>query len=142
MPTLLRCSKPSRWRQPPRVTRKSQQEQSPSATKCNHSSKYTWNHSISLWMHNQERGEWERFASAHMDVSMIKISKRVSPIRPTSIYRAPNKAPLAVELRINRDLRTFFRVRRLPATIAHAPHVLAFEFNCCHTPTTPCWAPD
>jgi len=44
---LLCCSKPSRWRQPQRVTRKSQPKRSPSAIRCNHSSKYTWNHSQS-----------------------------------------------------------------------------------------------
>jgi hypothetical protein len=44
---LLRCSKQSRWRQPPRVTRISQPQWSPSATRCNHSSKYTRNHSQS-----------------------------------------------------------------------------------------------
>jgi len=43
VPILLRCSKLSRWRQPPRVTRKPQQERSPSATRCNHSSKCTRN---------------------------------------------------------------------------------------------------
>jgi len=47
MSILLRCSKPSRWRQLPRVTRKPQLKRSPSATRCNHSSKYTWNHSQS-----------------------------------------------------------------------------------------------
>jgi hypothetical protein len=45
VPMLLCCSKPSRWRQPPRVTRILQPQRSPSATRCNHSSKCTWNHS-------------------------------------------------------------------------------------------------
>jgi hypothetical protein len=44
---LHRYSKPSRWRQPLRVTRTPQLQRSPSATRCNHSSKYTWNHSRS-----------------------------------------------------------------------------------------------
>jgi len=44
---LLRCFKPSRWWQPPRVTRNPQPPRSPSATRCNHSSKYTRNHSQS-----------------------------------------------------------------------------------------------
>ena len=44
MSKLLCCSKPSRWRQPPRETRNPQPQQSPSATRCNHSSKCTWNH--------------------------------------------------------------------------------------------------
>ena len=48
VPILLRCSKLSRWRQPPRVTRKPQLERSPSATRCNHSSKCTWNHFQSM----------------------------------------------------------------------------------------------
>ena len=47
MPKLLRCSKMSRWQQPPRQTRNLQPQLSPSATRCNHSSKYTWNHSQS-----------------------------------------------------------------------------------------------
>ena len=43
-----RCSKPSRWRQPPRETSESRSEtRIPSATRCNHSSKCTWNHSQS-----------------------------------------------------------------------------------------------
>jgi hypothetical protein len=41
------CFKPSRWRQPPRVTRNPQPQQSPSATRCNHSSKCTRSHSQS-----------------------------------------------------------------------------------------------
>ena len=44
-----RCSKPSRWRQPPRVTRKLQPSQPPSATRCNLTRKCTWIHSMSLW---------------------------------------------------------------------------------------------
>jgi hypothetical protein len=47
VPKLLRCSKPSRWRQPPRVTRNPQPQWSPSATRCNHSNKCTWNYSQS-----------------------------------------------------------------------------------------------
>ena len=44
---LLHCAKPSRWRQPPGVTRNLQPQRSPSATRCNHSSKCTRNHSQS-----------------------------------------------------------------------------------------------
>jgi hypothetical protein len=44
---LLRCSKPSRWWQPPWVIRNLQPQRSPGATRCNHSSKCTWNHSQS-----------------------------------------------------------------------------------------------
>ena len=44
---LLRCSKPSKWRQPSRETRNPQPQRSPSATRCNHSSKCTMNHSQS-----------------------------------------------------------------------------------------------
>jgi len=58
VPILLRCSKSSRWRQPPRVTRTLQPQQSQSATICNHSCKYTWNHS----------------QSHYEDESMMKIS--------------------------------------------------------------------
>jgi len=47
MQMLLHYSKSSRWRQPPRVTRKPQLKRSPSATRCNHSCKCTWNHSQS-----------------------------------------------------------------------------------------------
>jgi hypothetical protein len=47
VPILLRCSKPSRWWQPPRVTRNLQPQRSPSATRCNHSSKCIRNHSQS-----------------------------------------------------------------------------------------------
>ena len=46
VPMLFRCSKSSRWRQPPRVTR-NLQPRSPSATKDNHSRKCTWNYSQS-----------------------------------------------------------------------------------------------
>jgi hypothetical protein len=96
--------------------------------------------------------EWERFASAHKDVSMIKMSMRVNPSWPTSIYRAPNKAPLAVvpmkghrtELwtQKSRPLDHALWVRCHPMTIAHAPRVLAFEFNCCRASTAPCRASD
>jgi hypothetical protein len=55
VPDLHRCSKPSRWRQPPRVTKNLQPQRSPNATRYNHSSKCTWNHSISLWIRNQVR---------------------------------------------------------------------------------------
>jgi hypothetical protein len=41
MPKLIRCSKLSSWRQPPRVIRNLQPQWSLSATRCNHSSKYT-----------------------------------------------------------------------------------------------------
>jgi hypothetical protein len=44
---LFHCSKPSRWQQPPRVTRNLQPQLSPSATRCNHSSKCTRKHSQS-----------------------------------------------------------------------------------------------
>ena len=47
MPKLLRSSKPSRWWQTPRVTRNPQPQRSPSATRCNHLSKCTRNHSQS-----------------------------------------------------------------------------------------------
>jgi hypothetical protein len=47
VPKLLCCSKLSRWWQPPRVIRNPQPQRSPSATRCNHSSKCTWNHSQS-----------------------------------------------------------------------------------------------
>jgi hypothetical protein len=47
MPMPLYYSKLSRWRQPPRVTRKLQPQRSPSATRCNHSSKCSRNHSQS-----------------------------------------------------------------------------------------------
>jgi hypothetical protein len=50
---------------------------SPSATKYNHSSKYTLDHS-QLRCTIMEEIEWERFGLAHKDASMIKISKRVS----------------------------------------------------------------
>ena len=39
VPMLLRCSKPSRWWQPPRATNESRSEtRIPSASRCNHSS--------------------------------------------------------------------------------------------------------
>jgi hypothetical protein len=44
---LLYCSKTSRWWQPPRKTRNPQPQRPSSATRCNHSSKYTRNHSQS-----------------------------------------------------------------------------------------------
>ena len=47
MPMLLHCSNLSRWRQPPTVIRNPQPQRSPSATRCNHSSKCTRNHSQS-----------------------------------------------------------------------------------------------
>ena len=47
VPKLLCCSKPSRWWQPPSEIRNPYPQRSPSATRCNHSSKYIWNHSQS-----------------------------------------------------------------------------------------------
>jgi hypothetical protein len=57
---LHRYFKPSRWRQPPRVTRNLQPQRSLNATRYNHLSKCTWNHSISLWIRNQVREMSER----------------------------------------------------------------------------------
>jgi hypothetical protein len=62
VPKLLRYSKPSRWQQPPRVTRTPQPQRSPSATRYNHSSKCTWN-----WNHSQ---------SHYDDKSMMEMSER------------------------------------------------------------------
>jgi hypothetical protein len=56
---LYHCSKPSTWRQPPKVTRTLQPQRSPSATRCNHSSKYTRNHSQSHF-DNESRIELSR----------------------------------------------------------------------------------
>ena len=49
MPKLLYCSKPSRWWQPPREQKNQQPQRSPSATRCNHSSKCTCNLSQSYY---------------------------------------------------------------------------------------------
>ena len=54
---LLCCFKPSRWQQSPRETRNPQPQRSSSATRCNHSSKCTLDHSQLTWMMNQSR-EW------------------------------------------------------------------------------------
>jgi hypothetical protein len=55
VPDLLRCSKPSRWWQPPRETRIPQQMNTQVPTRCKLTSKYTWDHSISLWLGKQAR---------------------------------------------------------------------------------------
>ena len=54
------CTKPSRWRQPPRVTSESRSKtQSPSASRCNHSKQSTWMLSnLTKWWINQAR--WVR----------------------------------------------------------------------------------
>jgi hypothetical protein len=62
---------PDPWWQPPRVIRIPQLKQTLSTTRCNHSSKCTWNHSISLWISNQAR-EISGRCSAQKDVKMIK----------------------------------------------------------------------
>jgi hypothetical protein len=73
LPQLLCCSKPSRWRQPPKVTRIPQLKRSPSATRYKLTNKCTWNHSILLWIHNQAR-EISRREYAQLK-RMLSISK-------------------------------------------------------------------
>jgi hypothetical protein len=55
VPDLHRCSKPSRWRQPPRETRILQQMNTQVPTRCKLTRKCTWDHSISLWLGKQAR---------------------------------------------------------------------------------------
>ena len=52
-----RCTKPSRWRQPPRVTSESRgKTQSPGVSKCNHSKQCTWMlFNLTKWWINQAR---------------------------------------------------------------------------------------
>jgi hypothetical protein len=85
VPILLRCSKPSRRRQPPRVTRKLQQEWSPSATRCNHSSKCTLDHSQLTWMQNQAR-DWvgEVWLSSQGCINDQNVQE--GEIEPANIY--------------------------------------------------------
>jgi hypothetical protein len=78
MSDLHRCSKPSRWRQPPRVTGIPQLNRSPSATRCKLTSKYTWDHSISLWISNQVREMSER------EYAQLKRIPRCSKIQDSS----------------------------------------------------------
>jgi hypothetical protein len=84
MPILLCCSKPSRWRQPPRVIRKSWLKRSPSATRCNPSSKCTKDHSQS---HYDDQ--------SMEDVSgrcLLKLTRMYGLLKcPTSIYRASQR---------------------------------------------------
>jgi hypothetical protein len=98
VPMLLRYSKLSRWQQPPRVTRTLQPQRSPSATRCNHSSKCTRNYSRShyddeLTMEMSERcllrltrmsskskcQESEPQAGHHL---FIDVSKQIKPLEP------------------------------------------------------------
>jgi hypothetical protein len=55
VPDLHRCSKPSRWWQPPRDIRIPQQMNTQVPTRCKLTSKCTWDHSISLWLGKQAR---------------------------------------------------------------------------------------
>jgi hypothetical protein len=86
---LHRCSKPSRWRQPPRVIRTLQPQQSSSVTRCNHSSKCTRNHSQS---HFNDESRMEMSGSCLLRLTKMSSISKCQEGEPWSrlntIYRA------------------------------------------------------
>jgi hypothetical protein len=88
---LYRCSKPSSRRQPPRVTKNPHPQRSPSATRCNHTRKCTWNHSISLWIHSQAREIVGRSLFSSQWCQECQMSKSEAMELTPSIYRASQR---------------------------------------------------
>jgi hypothetical protein len=140
---LLCCSKPSRWWQPPRVTRNPQPQRSPCATRCIHSSKCNRNHS----------------QSHYDDESMMKMSERCL-LRLTRMYHrwkcprgwAQSAQVLFIEALSSKSrwcLRELTRLtdRTHPSVQSGAfdppnrpvamHHIITFEFYH-HTPTYAC----
>jgi hypothetical protein len=87
-----RCTKPSRWRQPPRVISEFYSKtQSPSASRCNHSKQCTWMLSnLTKWWINQARWVREEWLGS-LGCILIEMTKRVSHGWPTCLYRAPKR---------------------------------------------------
>ena len=89
---IFHCSKPSRWWQPPRVIRKPQLKQSPSATRCNHSCKYTWNHSQSHYDDESMKEISERcLIQTHKDVKYVKVPRDTLLGRPYRVFQIPQR---------------------------------------------------
>jgi hypothetical protein len=81
------ASKPSRWRQPPRETRIPQPMLTQVLTRYKLTSKYTWDHSISLWFVNQVR---EMSGREYAQLKRMSKCPRALPLsQPISIYRCP-----------------------------------------------------
>jgi hypothetical protein len=78
VPRLHSCYKLSRWQQPLRVTRKPQQIDPQVTLDAITQANALWITPNSLGCTIKQEIEWERFGLAHKDVSMIKMSKRVS----------------------------------------------------------------
>ena len=86
---LLCCSKSSRWWQPPKETRNPQPQRSPSATRWNHSSKCTWNHSQSHY-DDESIVEMNRRCLPSSQGCITGENVEESEPKPCpSIYRAP-----------------------------------------------------
>jgi hypothetical protein len=84
MPITSSCSKPSRWRQPPRITRKPQSQWF-SAPRCNHSSKCTMYHSHLTMTMNQ----WRRLVGGVCLTSQGCITDenmQESELEPAQVY--------------------------------------------------------
>jgi hypothetical protein len=92
MPNLLRCSKPSRWRQPPRETRIPQQKNTQVPTRYKFTSKCTWDHSISLWLGNQVREISERgCAQLKRMLESQNVQAQALQTGQTHIYKQPQR---------------------------------------------------
>jgi hypothetical protein len=101
LPTPLSCSKPSRWWQPLRETKISQQINHQVLTRCNLTMQMHLNHSISLRICKEAR-EMSGRGVAWLKVltSMSKNAREIALSRPTSIYiRTPSN-------RVVRHLKT------------------------------------
>ena len=89
MPKLLRCSKTSRWRQLLRETRNPQPQRSPNATRCNHSSKCTWNRSQSHYDDKSMMEMSERYLLRLTRMSSMSKCQDSEPQAGTFLFMEP-----------------------------------------------------
>jgi hypothetical protein len=86
------ASKPSRWQQPPRVTRIPQPMLTQVPTRCKLTRKYTWDHSNSLWFVNQTREMSEReYAQLKRMLECQNIQERLPLAGQYIFIRIPNE---------------------------------------------------
>jgi hypothetical protein len=86
------ASKPSRWRQPPRVTRIPQPMLTQVSTRYKLISKFTWDHSNSLWFINQAREMSRReYAQLKRMLGCQKVQERLPLAGQYIFIRVPNE---------------------------------------------------
>jgi hypothetical protein len=91
VPDFHRCSKPSRWWQPPRETRIPQQMNIQVPTRCKLTQMHLRSLNLALIRQTSKGDEWEGMCSAQKNVRESKCLRATSRSWPTSIYRSPRK---------------------------------------------------